>query len=64
MEYFDAKLIRQTNAIHFLMEPHIYDLERGEITDLNKFQQKLQYGTKLIQLNYSTFKDFEIKNLL
>ena len=46
------------------MEPHIYDLERGEITDLNKFLQKLQYGTKLIQLNYSTFKDFEIKNLL
>ena len=37
-KYFGAKLIRQTDAINFNGTP--YDLDRGEITDLEKFLKK------------------------
>ena len=34
------------------MEPHIYDLDRDEITDLDKFLKKTaQRSTKLMQFN-------------
>ena len=39
MKYFGAKLIRQTKAINF--SGTSYDLDRGEITDLDKFLKKL-----------------------
>ena len=44
------------------IEAHIYDLDRGKITDLDKFTM---CSIKLMQFNYSyLFKDFEIKNSL
>ena len=35
---FGTKLVRQTNAINF--NGTSYDLDRGEITDLDKFLKK------------------------
>ena len=40
------------------MEPHIYDLDRDEITDFEKFLKKPP------SVVLFTFKDFEIRNLL
>ena len=39
MKYFSTKSIRQTNAI-VSVEPHIYDLDRDKIIDLDKFLKK------------------------
>ena len=47
------------------MESHIYDLDRDEITDLDKFLKKLHSVVlSWCNLLLFTFKDFEIKNLL
>ena len=44
------------------MEPHIYDLDRDKITDLDKFLKKMHSnGTKLMQLNYSHLKILKLK---
>ena len=40
------------------IKPHIYDLDKGKITDLDKFQKK-PYSLVLF-----IFKDFKIKNLV
>ena len=41
MKYFGAKLIRQTNTIKFNgTSARIYDLDRGKMTDLDKFLKK------------------------
>ena len=45
------------------MIPHIYDLESGEITDLDKFLKKLaQRSSNLMQLNYSYLKILKLKS--
>ena len=44
------------------IEAHVYDLDRGKITDLGKFTL---CSIRLMQFNYSQlFKDSEIKNSL
>ena len=43
------------------MGPHIYDLDRDEITDLEKFLKK-SHSAILSWL--FPFKDFEIKNII
>ena len=51
------------------MESHLYDLDRGKITDLDKFLKKL-HNTVLSLCTKSKFnllfifKDFEIENVL
>ena len=44
-----------------LMESHLYDLDRDEITDLNKFLKKPQHSTKLMQFNYLHLKILKLK---
>ena len=45
-----------------LMESHLYDLDRDEITDLNKFLKKPQHSTKLMQFHYLHLKILKLKS--